>query len=70
MRCNHIESRRQRSDMGLIGARDACSIIRAGIAFLQPFPLRVADIATLPHRDERRYEPNKVAMRASACPSG
>jgi len=56
--------------MGLIGARDACSIIRAGIAFLQPFPLRVADIATLPHRDERRYEPNKVAIRASARPSG
>src|ERR1700744_2361560 len=56
MRWNRIESRRQYSATGLVGPRDACVVIPAGVALLQPFSLRVADIATLPHRDQRRHD--------------
>jgi hypothetical protein len=69
-RCDRVESGGQHGDTGLIGARDACAIIAAGIALLQPFPLRIADIATFPIATNDVTTPNNVAMRASACPSG
>jgi hypothetical protein len=55
VRCDRVESGGQRGNAGLVGAREACAVIPAGVAFLQPFPLRIAHIATLPHRDQRHH---------------
>jgi hypothetical protein len=55
-RRDRIEGGRQHGNAGLIGTRHACAVIPAGIALLQPFPLRIIDIATLSHRHQRRYD--------------
>jgi hypothetical protein len=46
-RRDHFEDRGQRGDAGLVGARDACAVTPAGIAFLQPFAVSLGMSSTL-----------------------
>jgi hypothetical protein len=65
-RSNRVEGRGQRLDARLVGAREACGIVRAGVPFFQPFALRIGDIRALPHGNQRLHDAEQ-RCHASFC---